>query len=157
MITKPVTVATLIAAATMLISAPMIAQADIPGKHPGFLHALTDLRSARWLIRHRPGDAAVNSHEGPAVEFITAAISDIQRAAIDDGKNLDDHPAADDATLPDQGRLQRALEALEAAYRDVNSEEDNPAARELRKVALKNIDEATKEVKAALWDVSHGR
>ncbi|MEH2129414.1 MAG: hypothetical protein V7K86_01855, partial [Nostoc sp.] len=35
------------------------AYADLPGKHPYYLHALTDLRTARWLLEHRPGDAAV--------------------------------------------------------------------------------------------------
>ena len=44
----------------LLVAAPFAANADLPGKHPFYLHALSDLRSARWLIEHRPGDAAVS-------------------------------------------------------------------------------------------------
>ena len=32
-----------------------IAYADLPGRHPAYLHALTDLRTARWMVEHRPG------------------------------------------------------------------------------------------------------
>ena len=150
------TPAAAVAALAMALVAPLSAHADIPGKHPGFLHALTDLRSARWLIAHRPGDAAVSAHEDVATKDIVAAISDIQRAAIDDGKGLEDHPALD-APASKQGRLQRALEILKTAHEDVNAEEDNPQARELKKVALKNIDAAYHEVDGALWDLGHGK
>ena len=33
--------------------------ADLPGHHPAYLHALTDLRAARWNLEHRPGDAEI--------------------------------------------------------------------------------------------------
>ncbi|HEY2662642.1 MAG TPA: hypothetical protein VGI79_23185 [Caulobacteraceae bacterium] len=143
-------------ATAMFLVVPLSAHADLPGKHPGYLHALTDLRSARWLISHRPGDTVVSAHEDAAVQKIVAAISDIQRDAVNDGKGLEDHPAAD-APAFKADRLTRALELLNAAHKDVNAEEDNPKAAELKKVALNNIDEAAKQLKAALWDLSHAK
>jgi len=132
------------------------AHADLPGAHPGLLHALTDVRSARWLVEHRPADQAVTAHEDRALQAMTAAISDLQRAAIDDGKNLDVHPPMD-APPSRQGRLERALNLLDAAHKDVDAAESDAAARTLRPVALKNIDAAAAEIKAALWDVGHNR
>ncbi|QUD88737.1 hypothetical protein [Phenylobacterium montanum] len=147
--------AALLSSAALIMLAPA-ALADTPGRHPGFLHALSDLRAARWLILHRPGDARVSAHEDAAVQSIVAAISDIQRASIDDGKNLDDHPATD-APPSREGRLQRAQELLTQAHHDVNQKDDDPATYELKKVALKNIQVATHEVDGALWDAAHGR
>ncbi len=144
------------AAVALFLAAPLSAQADLPGKHPGFLHALTDLRSARWLISHRQGDAVVSNHEDAAIQKIVAAISDIQRDAVSDGKALEDHPAAD-APASRADRLKRAQDLLRAAHRDVNAEEDNPKAILLKKVALNNIDEATKDLDAAIWDATHGK
>ena len=86
---------------------PLSALADLPGKHPFYLHALTDLRAARWLIEHRPGDAAVSGDEDVAITRIDNAINEIKKAAIDDGKDIKDHPPVD-ATLDKKGRLHRA-------------------------------------------------
>ncbi len=152
MIPKSIVCAALLGA----VAAASSARADLPGAHPGLLHALTDVRSARWLVEHRPGDQAVSAHEDRALQAMVAAISDLQRAAIDDGKTLNDHPPMD-APPSRQGRLERALNLLEAAHKDVDAAESDPAARELRPVALKNIDAAEQEVKGALWDLGHNR
>src|SRR5215471_14342209 len=85
------------------------ANADLPGKHPAYLHALSDLRAARWMLEHRPGDAAVSGQEDVAITEIDAAIGEIRHASIDDGKDIHDHPRVDVA--PDRpGRLHKALE-----------------------------------------------
>lgn len=47
-------------AALLVIVLPLSACADLPGMHPGYLHALTDLRAARWNLEHRAGDAAIS-------------------------------------------------------------------------------------------------
>ena len=48
------------AALAVAVLAPLAACAQpLPGKHPAYLHALTDLRTARWLLNHQPGDARV--------------------------------------------------------------------------------------------------
>jgi hypothetical protein len=67
-----------------LISA--FARADLPGQPPYYLNALTDLRAPRWMLQHRPGDAAVSANEDGAITEINKAIGAIKHAAIDDGK-----------------------------------------------------------------------
>src|SRR5580704_2701275 len=81
-----------------LVSAPFAANADLPGNHPAYLHGLTDLRTARWMLEHRPGDPAVSGQESVAIAEIDAAIGEIKRAAIDDGKDIHDHPKVDGPT-----------------------------------------------------------
>ena len=119
--------------------AASMAQA-LPGKHPGYLHSLTDLRTARWFLNHRPGDSVVAGDEDVAVAAIDAAIADIKRAAIDDGKDLNDHPAVD--TREHGSRLLKSIETLKKARRDIEGEEDNPEVRELRHRAFEHIDRA---------------
>ena len=110
-------------------------------RHPAYLHALSDLRAARWMLEHRPGDIRVENLEDNAAGRIDQAIGEIKRAAIDDGKNLNDHPQAD---LPrdHRGRLHRAEDILHAARDGIALAEDNPDTRGLRDRALIHIDEA---------------
>jgi hypothetical protein len=135
---------------------PLTACADMPGKHPFYLHALSDLRAARWLEEHRPGDAAVSGREDLAITEIDAAIGEIKRAAIDDGKNIEDHPPVD-APVDRPGRLHKALELLRKVHSDVAREEDDPATRGLRNRAVRHIDAAIHETEHAIADVEHGR
>src|SRR5580658_7414271 len=46
----------------------------LPGKHPGYLHSLSDLRAARWFLYHQPGDPGVTGDEDVAISEIDAAI-----------------------------------------------------------------------------------
>src|ERR1700689_2839150 len=93
-----------------------------PARHPAYLHALTDLRAARWLIEHRTGDWAQTTDEVEAVRRIDAAINEIKHASIDDGKNLADHPPLDER--PDhRGRIHEAVEYLRKARADVSGAE----------------------------------
>ncbi len=132
-----------------LVAAAPVAMADQPGKHPAYLHALTDLRDARWNLQHRKGDAEVKWDERKAVQDIDAAIAKIKEAAFEDGKNIDDHPPVD-AKLDYNGRLHHALEALHAAHNDVDKEEDNDFAKGLKHRALKDIDAAMNRTREAL-------
>ncbi|HLJ90153.1 MAG TPA: hypothetical protein VKZ53_25305 [Candidatus Angelobacter sp.] len=119
----------------------------LPGKHPGYLHALTDLRTARWLLYHQAGDQKVYSDEDVAIQEIDAAIGEIKRASIDDHKDLNDHPQVD---VKEHGsRLLRAIETLKKAHADIDHEEDNPEARELRHRASEHIERATKAAERA--------
>ena len=127
-----------------------------PNKHPAYLHALTDLRTARWMLEHRPGDAAVSAHESEAISEIDRAIAEIKRAAIDDGKNINNHPAGD---LPAdyRGRLHKAADLLRKVRADTYREEDNPGARGLRDRALGHVDAALHATELAIHDVEVGR
>lgn len=121
---------------------PRVVIAQAPPRHPAYLHALSDLRAARWLIEHRaPGDPSQSADEGEAVRQIDAAIGDIKKAAIDDGKNLNDRPAVDEH--PDRrGRIHQALQILRKARADIAREEDNGFANGLRDRAVGHIDGA---------------
>ena len=79
-----------------------LAHAEVPGEHPYSLHALSDLRAAR------PGDVTVSGNQEVAIAENNKAIGAIKHAAIDDGKNIEDHPSVD---LPpdNRGRLHKAL------------------------------------------------
>jgi hypothetical protein len=126
------------------------ASADQPGKHPAFLHALSDLRFARaHLERKKGGDAEVKWDESQAIGDIDGAIRKIKEASVDDGKNLTDHPPVD-AKLARAGRLRRALEALNAAHHDVAKEEDDAFAQGLKKRAISDIDSAILRTKEGL-------
>ena len=140
----------------LLSSFSFCASADMPGKHPFYLHALSDLRTARWMLEHRPGDAAVSGQEDVAITEIDAAIGEIKRAAIDDGKDIHDHPKVD-APADHPGRLHKALELLRKTHNDVAREEDDPLTKGLRNRAVGHIDGAIHATEGAIHDVKTGR
>jgi len=116
---------------------PMLAHADMPGAHPAYLHALTDLRTARAHLE-KPAKPSVMWDEAVAVREIDAAINEIKKAAIDDGKPLNDHPPVD-AGLDHPGRLHRALELLRKSKADIDAHESNDWNHGLRKRANDHI------------------
>ena len=89
--------------------------------------------------------------EKEAIGAIDRAIKDIKEAAIDDGKNLEDHPPID-AHERRGGRLHKAIEALQAARGDIDKEEDNAFARGLRGRASHDIDEAIRLSQAGIQE-----
>ncbi len=137
-------------------AAPSAPAADLPGRHPAYLHALSDLRDARWNLEHRPGDAAVSAQEDVAIVETDRAIQEAKIAATEDGKNLADHPH-EDAYVDRPGRLHRALDLLRRAHEDVRQEEDNPESRDLRRRVDEHIDAAIRATQRAIGDVETGR
>lgn len=135
---------------------PLAAHAELPGHHPYYLHALSDLRAARWMIEHRPGDAAVSDHEDAAIAEIDHAIGEIKRASIDDGKNIGDHVPMD-GSMEYSGRLHKALDLLNNVHRDIAREEDDPETRGLRDRAVGHVDEAAHQVERAIGDMRDHR
>jgi len=115
--------------------------ADEPGRHPAYLHALTDLRHARAHLENLAATQHMDKEEEHAINEIDKAIDEIKRAAIDDGKNLNDHLPVD-AGLDRTGRFRRAQELLDKAHNDIAREEDDSSVRGLRDRALHHIDEA---------------
>jgi hypothetical protein len=112
-----------------------------PPAHPVYLHALSDLRAARWLIEHRPGDWVQVADEQESVRRIDAALGEIRKAAIDDGKNPNEHPPVDEQ--PDhRGRLRDALQYLRKARQDIAAGETNAYGNGLRDRAIAQIDGA---------------
>src|SRR5271166_5840647 len=143
----PLLIAAGIAVAAGCVSAPP----PQPVHHPAYLHALSDLRAARWLIEHRPGDPAQMADEAESVRQIDAAINDIKQAAIDDGKNLADHPPVD-ARMDQRGRIHEALRILRKSRADLAREEDNAYANGLRDRAIGHIDAAIQAARRVFND-----
>jgi hypothetical protein len=140
----------LLAICALLLCAPAYLSAKAaPGReHPAYLHALTDLRQARAHLE-RPDGGELREQEKKAIHEIDDAIAEIKRASIDDGKDLNDHPAVD-ARLDWGGRLHRALELVNKAHNDVAQEEDNGSAQGLQQRALQHIDKAHHHIEEAL-------
>jgi hypothetical protein len=142
--------------ALLLVTVLFVGCSAQPPKHPAYVHALSDLREARWMLEHRPGDAAVSAHESEAIGEIDRAIQELTSAAINDGKNVHSLPPA---ALPadNRGRLHKAADLLRTARSDTYREEDNPSARGLRDRALGHIDAASHATERAIHDVEVGR
>jgi hypothetical protein len=141
-----------VAAALMLVGTGL--RADMPGPHPYYLHALSDLRAAKWNLEHRPARYSVAEEETRAANQINLVIDDIRKAAIDDGKPLSDHPLVDEK-LDNRGRLHRALDLLVKVRQDISHDEDNGRARGLRNRSYRHLDAAIKDVRKAVARAEH--
>ena len=126
------------------ISQELLAQ----GKHPHYLHALSDLRDARAHLE-RPNGGELRQQEKEAIHQIDEAIDEIKRASIDDGKNIEEH-APVDAHLPWQGRLHKAHDLIGKAIADCSKEEDDPATRGLQARILEHLHKAEHHVDEAI-------
>ena len=130
----------LLVVASLFLSLTFKASAD--DGHPGYLHALSDLRMARFLLQR--------DHPGPkdqfAVDEIDRAITEIKQASIDDGKDVNDHPPVD-ASWDEHGRFHKALEMLDRARHDISEHEDNAYAQGLQHRALYHVEKAHHFVK----------
>jgi len=120
--------------------------------HPAYLHALSDLREARWLIQTRNGEGVANGDEQIAVDEIGEAIGAIRRAAFDDGKDANYAPPPD-APPHRPGKLHKALTILQRAHYDLAQEEDNGYAQGLRNRALQHTDAAIHATESAINDL----
>jgi hypothetical protein len=132
---------------TMMPPPPPPVRASI---HPRYLSALSDLRYARALL-WRPDFREVMRDQRAAVEEIDHAIAEAKRAAIDDGKNVDDHPPVD-ARMGWEGRFRKAMELLDHARGDLSFTETNMAAAPWRDAARANVDRARGLVEKAMRD-----
>jgi len=113
----------------------------VPGPHPAYMHALSDLRAARHYLKDGWAWEPVRRDDDAAIREIDAAINEIKLAAINDGKSEND-PYPIDAGISPRGRFVKAKELLVAAHNDLNRAEDVPSSRGLRDRALLHIDRA---------------
>ena len=100
------------------------------------------------IVEHRPGDWPRRGDEIEAVGQIDGAINDIRKAGIDDGKDINWHPAVDEKS-EHMARLHEAVVFLQKAHADVDQEEDNEFAEGLRDRTIHHIDaalQATRQV-----------
>jgi hypothetical protein len=122
----------------------------MPSIHPRYLKALSDLRYARALL-WRPDFREVMRDQRAAIEEIDLAIGEAKRAAIDDGKNIDDHPPVD-AHIGWEGRFRKAMELLDSARGDLSFMETNMAAAPWRDAARVHVERARGLVDKAVRD-----
>jgi hypothetical protein len=127
-----------------------IVPAPVPAIHPAYLHAISDLRYARALL-YRADWRPVMRDQRAAVDEIDHAIAETKRAAIDDGRNPDDHPPIE-ARMGWEGRFRKAMELLDSSERNLSEAETNGAAAAWRNVALGNVRNAKAFVAKAMRD-----
>lgn len=137
--------------ALVLALMPLSSKADTPGRHPFYLHARSDLRAAQWVSRGG-GDPDVTRRLHEADQEIEAAIHEIDRAAVLDRKDLQDHPHIDEH-LDRNARFRNMMDLLQKSRADIGREEDNPSAIGWRDLAYRHIDKAIWHVKRAAHDL----
>ena len=110
-------------------------------QEPHYLHALSDLRTARNYIEFDRRNEYSNERRH-AVEEIDKAISEIKRAAWDDGKNTQFAPPASmtDPWYP----IHEAKSALVRARKNIALGIDTPQNAGLRDRALMHLDVANR-------------
>ena len=143
----------ILAAGIAVATGPMTMQAQVPGPHPAYLHALSDLRAARHYLHDDWTYGAVQHDDNAAIHEIDAAINEIKKASIDDGKG-DGDPFPIDRHLSPHDRFRKANELLASAHHDLDRAEDVPSSRGLRDRALGHIDRAHQIVDHA-WQAAH--
>jgi hypothetical protein len=134
---------------------PAAVNADTPGRHPAYLRARSDLRRAQFLLRVRE-EPNVTRRLIEADHEAEAAIVEIDRAAVIDHEDLEDHPRVD-TNLDRRGRFRRIVELMRSARADLGREEDNGRARGWRDEAYRHIDEALEHMHRASVDLHWDR
>lgn len=138
-------------AAFAVVAIPVAAQAQWWQHHPKYLHAMSDIRTAYWLIAHHERtDPVARPEERTALIAIRYAYRDLKDASIVDEKDIDAQPPAQTNFYDYRGRLHHALDLLREAHHDVEGEEDDPAARGFRGRAMRDIDKAIQATEAAI-------
>jgi hypothetical protein len=132
--------------ALVLIGAATPANAQAPGQHPEYLHAIRNLRQARGILEGNnfttPGHAQAAT---ATIHDIDKALDHLKAASKLDDKSLGDvPPPRTDMTAV--GRFHQANDLLKAARHDASGPESDPAAVQYRLMALNDIDAALKVV-----------
>jgi hypothetical protein len=139
----------IVLAGLMAAISPIAMQAqEVRGPHPAYLHALSDLRAARHYLNDGWAWAPVRRDDNAAIREIDAAIDEIKKASINDGKGLSD-PFPIDSHLSPHDRFRKANELLWSAHNDLSRAEDVPQSRGLRDRAIQHVDRAHQIVDAA--------
>jgi hypothetical protein len=122
---------------TFFVLAP-VAQAQ--AQFPAYLHALSDLRTARAYLQMPVKPAAQDACK-QAVKEISKAIDEIAKAASDEGKNPQ-------VTPPPQSKgnqswpIHSAIRLLKEAQTDIEHGRDIPGNKGLRQRSLDHIAKA---------------
>lgn len=128
------------AACTLAAALLFAAAAPAQAQEPHYLHALSELRTARDYIQfdHRELFHKERHH---AVDEINKAIDEIKHAAWDDGKNTMFAPPAQGVSDP-WAPMHEAQKHLNVAQNQVGQGIDTPQNQGLRDRAMFHIHEA---------------
>jgi hypothetical protein len=127
------------------------AAVNAQGRHPAYLRARSDMRRAQFLLRI-PEEPNVTRRLIEADREVEAAVREVDRAAVLDGKNIDEHPPVD-TRIDRRGRFQKIVELLRSARADIGREEDNGRANAWRDAAYRHLDQALEHVHRAAVDL----
>jgi hypothetical protein len=122
--------------------------AQIPGPHPEYLHAIRNLRQARELLHTNFGEPKHIAAASAALPEINAAISDLKSASHIDEKNLEAVPPF--KSMPPEGRFHEVMSLLNSAHDDAKKPESDPVAKHFKDQALVHIDKARDAVTPVL-------
>jgi hypothetical protein len=128
----------------VIVAAPLFfgAQVSQAQDHPNYIRALADLRLMHSYLTHvRQSPPDVEVMRAHALHEIEAAYNEVKEAAIQDGKDVNTALPVD-ANITPADHYRKAREAGNAAWADINKEEDNGFAHGLKHRALDHIEEA---------------
>ncbi|MBD2681308.1 MULTISPECIES: hypothetical protein [Nostoc] len=117
-----------------------IALADIPGNHPYYLHARSDLRKSESLLE-TSDEFNVTQETKTADRYLHNAIQDVEVASNLDGKNINNYPPID-TSLQHRDKFQAIYQLLNSANQDISREEDNNFVLSWRNKAEFDINQA---------------
>jgi hypothetical protein len=137
-----------LAAGLIAATAPMGVQAEVRGPHPAYLHALSDLRAARHYLNDGWAWTPEMHDDYAVIQQIDAAIDEIKKAAVDDGKGPNDRFFINTHLSPRE-RFQKAKELLSSAQNDLLRAGDIPSAPGFKERAIGHVGEAHRIVDAA--------
>ncbi len=139
---------TILTASLLVLACAMFA--ETPGRHPAYLHARSDLWRATQIM-NLPEERNVRRDLGRALHETREAIGEIDRAARIDRKYMDTRPPVD-TNLRGKPKFRAIAQLLWSAKRDIEREEDNPAARGWRDRAIRDIDHSIELIRRAAYD-----
>jgi hypothetical protein len=132
----------------MLIGVVVPASAEVPGPHPAYLHAMSDLRFARALLAV-PEEYNAIPAQRRAIDRIDHALGDLRHAAYADEMPPFETPPVD-VSRPRIDRVREANRALDRARADIDRFESNGFADGWRDAARRDIDAARADARTEL-------
>jgi len=132
--------------AAVLLTASAAAYAFAPDQ-PRMQAARADLQAARAQLRNATTDKG--GHRNRALEHIDAALSEVAA-----GVRFDRRHDEEGAPLPDQPRMQAALDKLQSARSNLEAASDDKGGHRVK--ALEHVNKAIDEVKRGIeYDRTH--
>jgi hypothetical protein len=130
----------MVAAFALLTFLGLLPATPANAQHPAYLHALSDLRTARGYLQ-MPAKPETKDACKHAVKEVSRAIDDISKAVRDYGRDPDVTPppqGAGSANTP----IHSAIRLLKEARADVEHGRDLPENHGLRERSIEHIDKA---------------